>query len=667
MSIRLAFLGLAMSVQVWGQAPTQWVLFDDISAPFEDILSDGDRMLGVGYEGLIAASGDGVGWTRIPSGTRAALYGILHTGAGYLAYGDSGMVLTSPDGVAWTRRQVSIPGLRTLRYGAFGNGTYVLIDNYDQAIASKDGVTWTASPTALTGKQGFFRSFAFGAGRFLVAGDRSLQESTDGITWTDRSANANLNIYSLVRGDSVFLASAATATGAAGIYRSADGLAWTRIAEGFPSNVLRYSNRGYLSAGSGRVDMSSDGVTWTTAAAGTDNLFQIAAAKGGFAASGSDLVTSANGTDWTPRKFGDNYSLNAIAYGNGRFVAVGDWSGMQMSPDGTLWTTLAHHGSGFFKSVTYANNLFVATGESGRFATSPDGDTWTTDSVATTQDLGDVAYGSAGFVAIAYNWPAPNQGSVWGSADGKVWSNLVPHAGLYRAIAFGGGRYVAVGFQGVMAWSSDGKIWNNAAALAKPQDFTDVTFGGGLFAAVGMNGAIATSPDGAAWTDRTTDTQASLYSVVHNGSQFIAIGGQNVLRISADGTTWAKGTSPQGVGTAIAYGGGRHVMISGSQSLSTGDAMITAGIRPIASPRARASGGSYFEARTGAWLALPATRAGGLAVVRLRNLQGRTKGNLVVTVQRGPGVSLQGIPPGLYLLDMPRANEVPAAVLRVTP
>jgi hypothetical protein len=108
-------------------------------------------------------------------------------------------------------------------------------------------------------------------------------------------------------------------------------------------------------------------------------------------------------------------------------------------------------------------------------------------------------------------------------------------------------------------------------------------------------------------------------------------------------------------------------MVSGLHTLSTGDAMITAGIRPIALPRPRAEGGNYFEARTGAWLALPVARTGAIPVVRLRNLQGRVSRNLVVTGLRGHGVSLQGVPPGLYLLDIPRAAGASAAVLRVDP
>ncbi|MEO7426061.1 MAG: hypothetical protein ABI036_12805 [Fibrobacteria bacterium] len=663
MTKKIGLLGMALAMHVWGQAPTQWTVFRDLSAPFNGMLSDGDRMLTVGYHGLIATSGDGVGWSQIPSGCGATLYGILKAGSGYLAYGDSGVVLTSPDGNAWTRRSTPASS-STFQWGAYGNGSYVLIDWNNRLITSKDGISWTAVSAGLTGKQGFFRDFAFGAGRFLIVGDKSLQESADGAVWTDRSSSQSLYFSSIVRGDSVFMA-----TTTSGIYKSADGLDWSSVKIGnFASVKLQYSSRGYLLAGpAGMVGMSPDGVTWTTGFAGTENHSLIAVAKGGFAAAGTDLATSANGSDWIVRKFGDHYSLNAGAYGNGRFVAVGDWSGMQISPDGTLWTTVAKRASGFFKTVIFAQDLFVAMGEAGKFATSPDGDTWATDSVATTHNLSDVANGPAGMVAVAYNWPTPSQGSIWGSPDGKAWSNLVPQASVYRGIAFGNGRYVAVGFAGVMGWSTDGKTWNNAAPLAKSKDFTDIAFGNGLFAAVGMDGAIATSPDGAAWTERTTETKDAMHAVIHNGNQFIAIGGSDVLSVSTDGITWIKGKSLQGVGTAIAYGGGRHIMISGYSIASSGDALITAGIRSGAQPRMGAKSGKYLEARAEAWLELPLSWTGNAATVRLRDLGGRFDRNLPVSGARAAKVSLAGVAPGFYLLESSRNGGKAPMVLRVMP
>lgn len=660
---KIGVLGLALAMQVWSQAPTQWTVFRDLDAAFKDMLSDGDRILAVGSRGLIAESGDGVDWKQIPSGTQALLYGILRAGTGYLAYGDSGVILTSPDGNAWTRRNTPV-STSTLQWGAYGNGTFVLIDWNYNVITSKDGISWTAASARVTGKQGFLRDLEFGAGRFLIVGDRSVQESADGAVWTDRSSTATNYFSSIVRGDGMFAAATTT-----GIFKSEDGLDWTSVKIGnFASVNLEYSSRGYLLAGpGGMVGMSPDGIAWTTGFAGTENLSEIAATKGGFVAAGTDLVTSADGSEWIGRKFGDGYDLNAGAYGNGRFVAVGNWSGMQMSPDGTLWTTVAKRGSGFFKTVIFAEDLFVAMGEGGRFATSPDGDVWTTDSVATGHDLSDAAFGSAGFVAVAYNWPAPSQGSVWGSADGKTWSNLAPQASVYRGIAFGNGRYAAVGFAGVMAWSTDGKSWSNATALAKNRDFTDITFGGGMFAAVGMKGAIATSPDGVTWTDRTTDSADALHAVIHNGGQFIAIGGADILRISTDGAAWSKGKCPQGVGTTIAFGEGRHIMISGSSIASTGEALITAGIRPIAKPRMGAVAGRFLQASAGTWLKLPSTWAGPAAVVRLRDLRGRLDRSFPVSGALEPRISLDGVAPGFYLLEPPRAGGKSPVALRIRP
>lgn len=58
--------GLAAAMQAGGKAPTQRSFFRNLSSPFDDLYSDGDRMFGVGSDGLIAVSGDGTGWSSLP-------------------------------------------------------------------------------------------------------------------------------------------------------------------------------------------------------------------------------------------------------------------------------------------------------------------------------------------------------------------------------------------------------------------------------------------------------------------------------------------------------------------------------------------------------------------------------------------------------------------------
>jgi hypothetical protein len=72
--------------------------------------------------------------------------------------------------------------------------------------------------------------------------------------------------------------------------------------------------------------------------------------------------------------------LNAVAYGNGFFVAVGgseDGSTILTSRDGVSWTRQTSPTSNWLTGVTYENGLFVAVGAKGTILTSPDGVSWT--------------------------------------------------------------------------------------------------------------------------------------------------------------------------------------------------------------------------------------------------------------------------------------------------
>jgi hypothetical protein len=79
----------------------------------------------------------------------------------------------------------------------------------------------------------------------------------------------------------------------------------------------------------------------------------------------------------------DDAALRAIAFGNGRFVAVAYRDGHAItSPDGNIWTlqnTGAGETSDRLSSLTFGNGLFVGVGPGGHIRTSPDGVQWPQD------------------------------------------------------------------------------------------------------------------------------------------------------------------------------------------------------------------------------------------------------------------------------------------------
>jgi len=81
----------------------------------------------------------------------------------------------------------------------------------------------------------------------------------------------------------------------------------------------------------------SPGTTWTLRMRGAPALYSIAHVAGQFVAVGFDgaILTSSDGVSWTSRSSGIIDLLRGIAYGSGRFVAVGEGVGS----GGTLLTS----------------------------------------------------------------------------------------------------------------------------------------------------------------------------------------------------------------------------------------------------------------------------------------------------------------------------------------
>jgi hypothetical protein len=68
-----------------------------------------------------------------------------------------------------------------------------------------------------------------------------------------------------------------------------------------------------------------------------------------------------------------------IAWGGGKFVAVGYDGKAAYSTDGTNWTAVgdSKFGTSAIRGIAWGGDKFVAVGNYGKMATSPDGTTWT--------------------------------------------------------------------------------------------------------------------------------------------------------------------------------------------------------------------------------------------------------------------------------------------------
>ena len=177
----------------------------------------GSCFVGVGTNGAVYQSSDGISWTPQVSGTANNLHGVAGGGNQLVAVGDSGVILTSPDGITWSSRvsPTSLP-----LYGvAYSNGLYVAVGQLGTIVTSPDGVTWT--------KQGSghnLYSVTYGSAGFLAVGaSGTILTSLNGANWTSQNAGTSATFYSATFGNGYYLIAGSNAV----VKTSPDGVNWT--------------------------------------------------------------------------------------------------------------------------------------------------------------------------------------------------------------------------------------------------------------------------------------------------------------------------------------------------------------------------------------------------------------------------------------------------------
>src|SRR5438477_742162 len=101
------------------------------------------------------------------------------------------------------------------------------------------------------------------------------------------------------------------------------------------------------------------------------------------------------------------------------------------------WFTRMSTNQRTLNSVAYGNGRFIAVGQSGTILLSSNGASWTGCNSGTLQNLSGVVYGSNTFVAVGNHITLT-------SRDGIVWTNQVANAYAAKAVAYGAGISLGV-------------------------------------------------------------------------------------------------------------------------------------------------------------------------------------------------------------------------------
>ena len=286
--------------------------------------------------------------------------------------------------------------------------------------------------------------------------------------------------------------------------------------------------------------------SWYPIAAANNNQWQCVAYGGGvFVAlssngTGNRVMSSPDGTIWTVTATGapdNSWVQNCLCYGNGMFVAVsGGATNAMYSVDGYNWTQSGVSSVGPWRAVAFGNGKFVAVGVSGTTMYSTDAITWTNPGQlggTSAFDWGAVTYGTdnlgvAKFVAVCANSGSTKKAAV--SLDnGITWTIYTSVVAGQIAITFGNNLFVSVGIKsGLIAGvqtSPDGQTWTERTVpYSVVNDWLlSVTFGNNLFVSVTVDGNIISSTDGITWTLTTVLAPASWRGVAFGEDIFVAV------------------------------------------------------------------------------------------------------------------------------------------------
>jgi hypothetical protein len=268
---------------------------------------------------------------------------------------------------------------------------------------------------------------------------------------------------------------------------------------------------------------------------------------------GGTILTSYNGRSWMPQNSQTVSDLSGIAYGafvltspsGFLLVAVGNHV-ITISPDGTNWT--AFPSSAYLADVAYASTQFVgvtrqSSPDDPNVLLSQNGTNWTTRRF-TTNAFGDpawfasVAYGAGTIVAVA-----DISNGIWTSRDGAAWTHRSAENEDYLGVAFGNGRFVAIGQEGAPNVSTSAGIITGSPWQSFPVDpnggyFSDenyhvgkgIAFGDGRFVVFrGGRTNIFTSMNGSNWVIRPFPAAGMMAGAYGNGT-FVAVGPSGVFQ-----------------------------------------------------------------------------------------------------------------------------------------
>jgi len=540
---------------------------------------------------ILVTSTNGVHWTEHSPGTDNSFSKVIFDDDSFWVVSDLGTILTSRDGLQWTT--ASFADMDLVIDIARGGGRCVVLEYPNRVGVSIDGVNWT---NIWLDVQGPFSGIAFGNGKFVVAGGDTgigaaygvIFVSTNGITWQWAHDLAE-GLTCVAFHDGRFISTAYDGS----VWTSEDGTSWTqRYSEPGKRRTYLAVGRGngrFVAVGDKSLITSADAIEWTRQSSDLiDELSSVAYGNGRFVAlaarSTSMFVISTNGVSWRTQPGTNGVSLHGIEFIDDTFYAVGEtWADgngiLWKSLDGESWTPVFETEYRLHR-VVEANGLRFVLSEQ-RLFVSTNGLDWALRNLPGLFEPRGMVYGNGCYALVDRHTRA-----IFTSRDALTWSNTWTGPVMFKDLAFGLGRFVAVGYHAehsrpAVLISEDGMTWalENAPALAD-SDFYDIHYANGAFVVLDdgsfhADGAfrrgVWSSTNPGEWNLRTTLRRNAVSSLAFGKGSFVAVGlGGTILQSGSFAAAKLEiGVAPQGA-IAVELSGeiGREYLLQASTGIS---------------------------------------------------------------------------------------------------
>jgi hypothetical protein len=265
-----------------------------------------------------------------------------------VAFGDGVFVTSDPRGVfrsenGFDWNLVAGPALDNVR---FESGRFLAVEPVsanpvvpNQMFTSRDGGNWEAlvcepAPEATRDLHGV----VYANHRFVIAGDRVNLVSPDGLSWNWQFHEAGMEPHGIVSGNEVFVAVSPAGT----LLTSTDGLEWEALTMTPPATFVRTRFLGdqFIAVGlAGAIASSPDGWNWVRRESGViADLVDLATDGSRVVVVGDNgtALRSDDGAVWWPTSTTTTLNLLAVAWGNGRWLAL---AGNPVATDKVMWST----------------------------------------------------------------------------------------------------------------------------------------------------------------------------------------------------------------------------------------------------------------------------------------------------------------------------------------